>query len=679
MAVQLADRKRTSSGLKSWLDDIADYEREYKPWETRNDSITKRYRDEKRATNDSTAKCCLLWSNVQTLIPATFSKLPQPDVSRRFRDQDPVGRVASLILERALDFELQHYPDYRATMRASVLDRFLGGRGTAWARYEPHIKATPGSPKEGDQVTEDVDDPQEELEYECAPVDYVFWKDFGHSIARTWEEVNRVWRCVYMTKPALVERFGEEKARLIPMDASPNDVLNSAEYKPGETLKRAKIYEGWDKSERCAVWVSKSLKDFIDEKEDPLGLEGFFPCPRPVYATLTNDKLIPVPDFVMYQDQARELDELSDRIDGLVKSLKVMGGYDASIPEMARLFTEGVNGTLVPVKNWAAFAEKNGLQGAISLVDLKPIYEALKAAFETFNMLIQIVYQITGISDIVRGQSDPNETLGAQELKGQFATLRLKDMQHGIAQYATDLLQLKAQIMCLKFSPETLLQISAADQLSPADQQYIPQAMQLLIGERAMNPEAEGKNPLRSFRIEVNADTLIQFDENAEKEKAVEFLTALGTFLKGAVEIGSMAPPMIPVMLESLKWAMTRFKVGKQLEGTIDQALEDMKNQPQGGPDPKAQAEQAKAQAEVQKAQIGLEVKQKEMQLKEQEMGMKEQHMQRQAQIDAQTQQQDAVLAQQQGQMKMQQSQAMHAQKMQQAAQMPQKPQGRPN
>jgi hypothetical protein len=71
----------------------------------------------------------------------------------------------------------------------------------------------PGSPEDGDQITDDVDEPNEELEYECAPVDYVHWKDFGHSVARTWEEVTRVWRAVYMTKDALEERFGKEMAK----------------------------------------------------------------------------------------------------------------------------------------------------------------------------------------------------------------------------------------------------------------------------------------------------------------------------------------------------------------------------------------------------------------------------------------------------------------------------------
>src|SRR5688572_1105583 len=205
------EAKQAGADVQVWLNHISAYDREFKKWEGRSQKILDRYRDEKRKTADSLAKFNILWSNVQTLVPATFARLPQPDVSRRFKDNDPVGRVASLIIERALEFEIQNYPDYRQSLKATVYDRFLGGRGTAWARYEPHIRAVAqGEPQDGLTVTEDIDEPQEELDYECAPVDYVHWRDFGHTVARTWEEVTGVWRKVFMTRDACIERFGEE-------------------------------------------------------------------------------------------------------------------------------------------------------------------------------------------------------------------------------------------------------------------------------------------------------------------------------------------------------------------------------------------------------------------------------------------------------------------------------------
>ena len=236
-------------GLERYLGVISAYERDFKKWEGRVEKIIKRYRDEQRTSSvGEEAKFNILHSNVQTLIPATFSRLPQPDVARRFRDNDPTGRVASLILERALEFEVQHYADYRATLKQCVQDRFLGGRGTAWARYEPHIKAVSSQlPEDGLEITEDVDDPQEEVDYECAPVDYVHWKDFGHAVARTWEEVSQVWRRVYMGMPAKIERFGEKNAKKIPKDAKPKEGRNE---RTSDDDEGSWIYELWDKEEK---------------------------------------------------------------------------------------------------------------------------------------------------------------------------------------------------------------------------------------------------------------------------------------------------------------------------------------------------------------------------------------------------------------------------------------------
>lgn len=660
--------KETSAEVQKYLGIIKAYETEYAQWEKRVSKITKRYRSENTLQNrdNPPTHFPIFWSNVQTLIPAVFARLPQPDVSRRFSDRDPVGRVSALILERALDFEIQHYPDYKATMKECVSDRFLGGRGTAWARYEPHMKAGAiQQPPDGAQVSEDENEPEETLEYECAPVDYVHYKDFGHQVARTWEEVTCVWRKVYMTRAACVERFGAKVGEKIPLDASPEELKRSdRENAELSEQKRACVIELWDKTKKEAVWLSKSMKELLDKKADPLELEEFFPCPRPLYATLTNDSLIPVPDFALYQDQANSLDILADRIDGLVKALQVKGVYDASLgPEIARLFTDADNTDLRPVKAWQAFAEKNGLAGCMDLVDLTPIAKALESAYIAFDQEKNQIYDITGIADIIRGQSKASETATAQQIKGQYAGLRLRDMQHGVALFATDLLRLKAQIVC-GFDPQTLIAISAAEQLSPEDQKFIPQAIELLRDR-----------PLRNFRVDITADSLVQIDEKEEKESTVEFLQATTTFFQGTAEVAAAAPELLPLFIELYKFGARRFKVGKQVEGQLDQALEALKakaQQPQQMP-PEAQAEQMRAQADMQKAQLDVQVAQAKAGIQMQEMQGKQQMQRQQMAIDQQKQQQDMAFQQQKGAMQQQQAQAQHQQKMQ-AAMMPPAP-----
>ena len=631
-----------SQELEKYLRVIGQYDNEFAKWQARVKKLIKRYRDDTRGqSGNETAKFNILWSNVQTLIPAVYAKLPKADISRRFGDNDQVGRVAAQLIERAVDFEIEHYPDFRATMKYCVEDRFLGGRGVAWVRYEPHV-APQGVEDDGVQVTEDLERGEgappdlEEIEYECAPVDYVHWKDFGHSQARTWEEVGQVWRWVYMTREALVERFGEEMARRIPTDQGPDQLNAYRDSKRQSNL--AKICELWDKETLKVYWFTKGMPQVIDVRDDPLGLEGFFPCPKPLYATTTSDNLVPVPDFVLYQDQAMELDILSDRIDGLVKALRVRGVYDSSQPALQRLMTEGDNNALIPVDKWQAFSEKGGLKGSIDLLPLDTLAAALIQCYQARADIKAQIYEITGIADIIRGQSAASETATAQQIKGQYAGLRLRSMQEDVALFATEVIRLKAQIMCTKYQPKTILEYAAAQQMSEADQALIPQALQLIQNK-----------PLRNFRIDIAADSLVQIDEMQNKRDRLEFIQAFGGFLQQALPVGQNAPEMVPVMVDLLKFGVQAFKTARPLEGALDQALEQMKQaaaQPKGNPE--AEAMQAQAQAEMQKSQMEMQADaaktQAQMQLEQakmqQEAALEQQRQQFEMQIKAQELQQ---------------------------------------
>jgi hypothetical protein len=627
--------------LNKYLRIIGQYDNEFAKWQARTKKIIKRYRDDTRGqTLTESAKFNILWSNVQTLRPAVYAKLPKADIGRRFGDNDPVGRVAGQLLERAIDFEIEHYPDYRSTMSYCVEDRFLGGRGTAWVRYEPHT-APIGIEDDGVSVTGDIEQgegapPQmERIEYECAPVDYVHWRDFGHSTARTWEEVGQVWRWVYMTREALVERFGEEMAAKIPLDQGP-EPLNA--YNENKRLyNRAKICELWDKETQKVYWFSKGMPQIIDVRDDPLGLEGFYPCPRPLYATTTSDTLVPVPDFVLYQDQAMELDILSDRIDGLVKSLRVRGVYDASQPALQRLMTEGDNNALIPVDKWMAFSEKGGLKGSIDLLPLDTLANALLNCYRAREDIKSQIYEITGIADIIRGVSAASETATAQQIKGQYAGLRLRSMQEEVAMFAAELIRLKAQVMCMHYQPETILAYAAANQMTPADQQLIPQALELIRNK-----------PLRSFRIDIASDSLVMLDENQNKQDRLQFLQAFGGFLAQALPVGQASPEMVPMMMELLRFGMQAFKAARPIEGQIDATLQQLaqaaqQQQPDGEQQgkqaelqQKGQMEQGRMQMEAALQQAKLQQQMQMEQLKNQtKMAMEQQKQQFEAQLEA--------------------------------------------
>jgi hypothetical protein len=436
-----------------------------------------------------------------------------------------------------------------------------------------------------------------------------------------------------MTREALVERFGEEVARKIPLDQGP-EPLNA--YNENKRLyNRAKICELWDKESEKVYWFSKGMPEIIDERDDPLGVEGFFPCPKPLYATTTSDTLVPVPDFVLYQDQAMELDILSDRIDGLVKSLRVRGVYDASQPALQRLMTEGDNNALIPVDKWMAFSEKGGLKGSIDLLPLDTLANALIQCYRAREDIKSQIYEITGISDIIRGASYASETATAQQIKGQYAGLRLRSMQEDVALFASELIRLKAQVMCAKYQPETILAYAAAQQMTPADQQLIPQALELLRDK-----------PLRNFRVDIAADSLVMLDENQNKQDRMQFLQAFGGFLAQALPVGQASPQMVPMMMELLRFGMQAFKAARPIEGQIDATLQQLQQAAQQQqPDTQAQGKQAELQQKGQVEQSRMQMESALQQAKlQQQMQMEQLKNQTKLQMEQQKQQFEAQL-----------------------------------
>lgn len=562
--------------------------------------IVERYRD-KRGVSDNSRKYNILWSNVQTLQPAVYAKKPKAQVQRRFKDADPVGRCASQILERALQFEIDHYSDYDSTLKNCVLDRLLSGRGTAWVRFEPaDMPEQPEAVEAPEQITDDSES-ESMGEYECSPCDYVFWEDFRCSPARTWEEVTWASRLVYMGREEGIKRFGDlfKDAPLahepIGIEQMKSDGMAADQI---DRMKKAKVWEIWCKTDRKVYWHAEGFQKILDVRDDPLGLEGFFPCPKPLFATLTSDTLVPVPDFKQYQDQAKEMDELTARIALLVKAVKVVGVYDAGHEGIQRMMNEGVDNQLIPVSTWAMFAEKGGLKGAVDFMPIDMVLAALAGLYDARDQVKQIIYEITGLSDIIRGASVASETATAQQIKSQFASLRLKMVQSDVARFASDLLRMKAQIMCSLYRPEVLVAMSSIE--STKDAQYVPQAIQLLQND-----------VLRSFRIEVATDSMVELDEAGEKASRMEFLTAAGGFLREAIQ----APPeMAPLLGEMLMFGVRSFKAGEAMEASLEQFISQQAEKAKQPKPDQPNPEMLKMQADQQAEQGRMQLEQAKMQ-----------------------------------------------------------------
>lgn len=198
---------------------------------------------------------------------------------------------------------------------------------------------------------------------ERAPIDYVHWGDFYWSPSRTWEEVWWVGRRVWMTKKTFVRRFTQAKLDKLKSDMAQQN-YDEKGYPKGFQKGRIEIFEAWCEDTNKVYWFHRSTKTMLDERDDPLQLKNFWPCPKPLLSTHSTGSLIPRPDFVMMQDQYDELDELNNRISILTKALRVVGAYDAENTDLANMLSGGEL-RMIPVANWAMFSEKKGLAGAV--------------------------------------------------------------------------------------------------------------------------------------------------------------------------------------------------------------------------------------------------------------------------------------------------------------------------
>lgn len=610
-----------------WIAEVEAVEKEIAPWVRRGGKVIDIYKDKRGSDRLIEARRFnILWANVQTLAPAIYARTPQGVVSRRFKDADPVGREASEVLERGINYSVEEY-DFDDLMTQVRQDYLLPGRGTAWVRYEPTIET----------VQTEGAEPYDQVTYERVVCDHVAWDDFLHSIGREWTDVTWVSRRVYLTRKELVARFGEEVGSKVPLDWAQKGQSKD------EQFKKAVVYEIWDKPSKRAIWVSKGYTSTpLDVREDPLGLTEFFPCPRPLYATLGPDSLIPVPDYVLYQDQAEELNELTARIGKLIDALRLNGFYAGDAKsEIQRAFDPANENKLIPVESWAAFAERGGVKGLIEWLPINMVIECLRGCQEQRRQVIEDIYQITGISDIARGASNPNETATAVSMKAQWGSLRVRDRQKEMARFARDVIRLMGEVIAEKFGVDTLRKMTGVKLLTNEERERMAMQYQTVAqqaqatGQQPTPPPAELQQPtweeveallkdnaLRQFRIEIETDSTIEPDEAEQKAAAVEFVMAIGKLIGDSLPAVQQAPPLGKLVAESIKFLTRRYRIGREMEATIDEVVDQISAMPppqQGGPapppDPVAgqvaqiglQTEQVKQSGELQRAQIAAQ------------------------------------------------------------------------
>lgn len=664
-----------------WKTQIEQCDKATHNWHERGDKILRNYRDERTDRDLGVAKRLnLFWSNTETVKPAIYSKAPQSIVERRFLDKDTTGRIASTILERALRYEVSSCGFHRAAKRARN-DFLTVGRGQVWVRYNPKF-GDPISPAQtanndieingelADEKEVKSDETQQrQFLSESLCVDYVHWKDYYTfpASARIEEEIEGKGRRLYMSRQDLIDNFGEKVGKKIDLDHKPKTDGNRGGESTlsGQEGMQATVYEIWWKPTRCVYFIAQSYDKICKEVDDPLKLDGFFPCPEPISATMTNDTLIPVPDYVESQDQYQQIDDLSKRIDVLTEACKVVGVYDASAQGVKRVFQEAQEPNLIPIDSWVAFAEKGGLKGVIDWVPIEQISKTLQVLIEVRQKIIEDLDRTTGINDIMRGTSDARETMGAQRLKTNSSATRIQERQDDFARFCRDIISIMGEIISEHYDPKTLLMVSGAmndEGLDPPDlppqdpmmghnggppmipSQPGPPSPAAMPPQAAPIPGAPPAPPggpppagapmldpalqeamkaqrkeqmitdaimllrndkLRGFRIDIETDSTVAGDAQAEKEMRIQFVEGVTKFIETAGQVVQATPAFAPLAAKMLQFAVRGFRVGRDLESAIEDFCEKAEQQAKAtAANPKPDPEIMKAQSEIERQKI---------------------------------------------------------------------------
>lgn len=587
---------------RRWAFEFDAAKKAHKGWQEDGKKVVARYLDERESAANGETRLNLFTANVQTQQATLYGNTPKVDVGRRFADaDDDVARVGGEMLERILNSDIERASDtFAQALEYALEGRLLPGLGLVRVRYEFEEEEVPGQPAQVDELSGLEIAPEVPATVrrvnEDVPTDFVYWEDVLWGPARVWHEVPWIAFKALMSREALVKRFGEEEGKKIPLDSTEKDKDNQADSPWG----RAAIWEIWHKETRRVFWFTESPSKVLDDKEDPLQLAGFWPCARPLIANATTTKFVPRADFYLAQDQYNQIDVLSTRISLLEDAIKVVGVYDKTNAELKALLT-GKENKMIPVDNFALLQEKGGLRGTVDWFPLEQVVNALTSLRDVRAEKIDLLYQVTGMSDIMRGAAGAaNVTATEQTIKAKFGSVRIQRLQDDFARFASETQSLKAEIIAKHFQPETI--IARSNVMKTPDAPLAQQAVQLLQDDMQA-----------LYRVQVKSEAISLTDFAALKTEKMELLTAVGGFMQMAAPLAQqMGPKAAPLLMKLLQGFVAGLRGSSQVEAVLDQAVaqaEEAAKQPATPPppDPKLLSQQMKGQQDLQKIQAELQ------------------------------------------------------------------------
>ena len=551
----------------------------------------------------------IFYSNVQTLDSNLCLNNPKPDIQRRFLkrlDSDKLKSNTYAEVARVLSGAVEYVVDVsnvNRIMKKDVHNADVVGRGIAWVEYNPTIETD----ENGVEHISHRDIHLTSLKYDeylCSSAECeadVWWKARRH----------------LLTRKDIYQRFGysadDSELQYAPENKKDNDTM----------LKRGEVWEIWDKNDKKRIFILMNHRnhELLEVSDDPYRLECFFPCDELVYIT-ENNSIIPVPELLVYRKQALLLETICKKIAQISESLKyvvVMGSQDKSVGQD---IMRSSNGDVVSIQSNDA---PSGIASMLTTVPTDPAVKVIEYLEAQKEKVKQNIYDITGISDLMRGISDPRETAKAQQIKGVFGSLRFQDRQMMVQEHRKRVYRIIAEIVAEHYDIETLTEMTCT--YLPSDQekadlqlkinalqmqaQEVPQEFIAKYEEIKDTPTWEDvirilrSDRLRNYTVDVET-TATAFDDQEQQQEAIDKLTQ--TYMGMAQMAEQLSPELIKGFIPIIKMNLSTCKlsstISRQLEEALDSAYRSVEEEAKQPPVPTPEQEKLQADMQLENARL---------------------------------------------------------------------------
>lgn len=571
-----------------WLQKIRQAEKREDKWIKDAENAEAAYISDNTGSTHSLPSFNILHSNVETIVPSIINSPPSPDIRPRHGvSDDPLTEVLKEVsdgFERAVNTQIDDNA-LEEEMEASAQDAFMAGRGIIRVKFDADVQEMVSVEPDGTETPIGEQVINERVIYEN-----VSWRDYREGPAKRWDSVP--WICFRH------EVSEQERERL----ENPEFAKFYEQNDNVDEDKDCTVWEIWDKEKREVLFLIEESGRVLDVKPDPLELAGFFPIVKPVQPITATGKRVPVCPYAIYEKLAKELDDATRRINAVMKGLKVRGAI-AGDGDIADVIAGADDNEIVTVHNIENIVAAGGLEKAVMWWPVEQAITVLQQLYVQREQIKEAIYEITGISDIVRGQSSSRETATAQQIKTEWGSLRIKKMQKLIQRQARDIIKLTVEIMSRHFSIQA---ISKA-----AGMQFSPQAQDILA------------QPVDHLRIDIETDSTIRADLTKSRGEMAQFLEGTAQFFSTMAPVVQSAPQAAGPLAKMYAAFARQFSLGKSAEDALDQFVEmaeQAASQPQ--PNPEAEKFQAEMQMKMQELQgkFGLEVE--KLKLQAQNLGL---------------------------------------------------------